>query len=539
MKKLLTFLFVGLLGFMLIACQPTPPAEEDTVKPVIAGANDITINVGDTFDPLAGVTATDDVDGPIVLTAANVTGTVNVNAAGTYELTYTVEDEAGNEATKKRIVTVVAPVMGNLINGDFANGLDGYVTWFDQTTGYNATYNVVAGVLEIDITELPAADTQWWAVQLQWNATNLEAFTSYTLEFDVKADDARYMNYQIQGGTPAVIGGDGATGKAFGENNFTAITTDWVTISKDFYVRNDVTGAQLQFSFGNFAENTGVPAEFRVVETKIYIDNIKLVPGPELEPQAPTFSVTNQVIKVGQPFTFGTGVSIADDKDTIVWADVTWTQSSGPETFDPADPAVGVYVFDLEVEDSDELSSEATYTITVAVPWNRPQSFEIFGNPQNWDNTFDGFYLREVDGNWFDYTYEAGELAVDITAVADGDYQAALVMNKIQFFAGTYTITFEAKADVARKLRVAIEGAGLEDAWRHIDLTTDWVEITLTYEFETDQFNKELQFWFGSLTTVRPPYTDAQGANPSPFVPADDVLTTVYFRNLEVIYSAE
>ena len=40
---------------------------EDNTAPTIS-ANDVTLNVGDTFDPLANVTATDKEDGTIILT---------------------------------------------------------------------------------------------------------------------------------------------------------------------------------------------------------------------------------------------------------------------------------------------------------------------------------------------------------------------------------------------------------------------------------------------------------------------------------------
>ena len=52
---------------------------------------------------------------------ANVSGTVNVNAVGEYTLTYQVSDAAGNQSNPVvRKITVVMPVLGNLINGDFS-----------------------------------------------------------------------------------------------------------------------------------------------------------------------------------------------------------------------------------------------------------------------------------------------------------------------------------------------------------------------------------------------------------------------------------
>lgn len=76
----------------------------DTEAPVIT-AEDVTINVGDGFDPMAGVTAVDDVDGDVAERIV-ITGEADTGKEGTYTLTYTVKDAAGNEASLERTVAV-------------------------------------------------------------------------------------------------------------------------------------------------------------------------------------------------------------------------------------------------------------------------------------------------------------------------------------------------------------------------------------------------------------------------------------------------
>ena len=74
------------------------------------GDAEITMAVGTEFvDP--GYTATDDYDGDVTSKVV-VSGTVNNAKAGTYELTYTVSDTAGNTTSKKR--TVIFEELGNL-----------------------------------------------------------------------------------------------------------------------------------------------------------------------------------------------------------------------------------------------------------------------------------------------------------------------------------------------------------------------------------------------------------------------------------------
>ncbi len=74
-------------------------------QPIITAPATVTIKQGSTFDPLADVTATDADDGTITLTAANVTGTIDVNTPGIYSITYTVIDSDG--AISEPVTTIV------------------------------------------------------------------------------------------------------------------------------------------------------------------------------------------------------------------------------------------------------------------------------------------------------------------------------------------------------------------------------------------------------------------------------------------------
>ncbi|MBY0757491.1 DUF5011 domain-containing protein, partial [Clostridium sardiniense] len=74
-------------------------------KPVISGADNVSITEGTAFDPMAGVTAVDTEDGNITKDI-KVSGSVDTNKPGKYEVTYTVTDSDGNIVTVKRSVTV-------------------------------------------------------------------------------------------------------------------------------------------------------------------------------------------------------------------------------------------------------------------------------------------------------------------------------------------------------------------------------------------------------------------------------------------------
>lgn len=77
---------------------------KDTVGPVFSGLSDITIKKNSSYDFKKGVKAVDAKDGTVEFTVD--TSALKVNTTGTYYITYTAKDKAGNKTTKKRKVTV-------------------------------------------------------------------------------------------------------------------------------------------------------------------------------------------------------------------------------------------------------------------------------------------------------------------------------------------------------------------------------------------------------------------------------------------------
>jgi chitinase len=107
--------------------------------PVISGVSNKTINVGDPFDPLSGVGASDAEDGNIS-SAITVTGMVNTNVAGNYTITYAVRDSAGAAVTKSCVITVIDPYVNTapVISG-VSNKTINVGDQFDALTGVSAS----------------------------------------------------------------------------------------------------------------------------------------------------------------------------------------------------------------------------------------------------------------------------------------------------------------------------------------------------------------------------------------------------------------
>ena len=114
--------------------------QEDITAPVITitGGNSQSQNLPSTAgagtwtNPSA--TATDDEDGDLS-TSISVSGTVDPNAAGTYTLTYTVSDAAGNSATE--VVTVTIANSAAYLGGSYTNA--GYSCQISGSGTFNAT----------------------------------------------------------------------------------------------------------------------------------------------------------------------------------------------------------------------------------------------------------------------------------------------------------------------------------------------------------------------------------------------------------------
>jgi hypothetical protein len=117
----------------------------DNTKPIISltGNSTVTINKGSTYAD-AGATATDSHSG--INGSVTSTGSVNPNIVGTYTITYTVSDNAGNAATSVtrtiNVIDVLAPVI--TLNGSNPTNINVNSTYADA--GATATDDVDGNV---------------------------------------------------------------------------------------------------------------------------------------------------------------------------------------------------------------------------------------------------------------------------------------------------------------------------------------------------------------------------------------------------------
>ena len=165
LRKVLAGIVCFAMILSLSACGgggSTTTAGENTA-PVINGAADKSVEAGQEFDALAGVTATDkedgDVSGKITITSVPAltfsNGKVTVNDPGNYELTYSVTDKGGLEANAYATLTVT------------------------RKTAEAVLYK------EFDFTKAPAAEANGWEARIGENAKAAGELKQGAFVFDI------------------------------------------------------------------------------------------------------------------------------------------------------------------------------------------------------------------------------------------------------------------------------------------------------------------------------------------------------------------
>lgn len=110
-------------------------------KAPVINADDKTIYLNSTFDPLTGVTATDNEDGTITKNIKVVSNDVDTSKVGTYKVVYQVTDTFGNITEKERIIEVIEKTLeekDGLFNLNYLKESNGKII----IQGYQTIYGI-------------------------------------------------------------------------------------------------------------------------------------------------------------------------------------------------------------------------------------------------------------------------------------------------------------------------------------------------------------------------------------------------------------
>jgi len=522
--------------------ESTPDA--DTTAPVLSGVEDATIELDSTFDALEGVSAFDVVDKDITLTAANVTGTVDTSTAGTYTLTYTVSDAAGNEVEETRVITVVSLVFNPttaILDGTFTTtteiiaevqdagnaDITAADVWYQYTAtwdGAAATYSIVDGVLNIDIT---APGGAFWGHQFKQKGLELTQGQTYKLSFDASASNARDIiakvtdDYEITVDLTSTVASyefiftyEGETTDQakvmFMLGNTTSYAAGLITLDNIVLHELDKDALVDNGNFEEFGWNVWSHDNASMVE----VDN------GELKVTVASVGTANWAVQLFQEgfdltqdqayrITFDAYADVARDINVMMVCNgeyrgtqaITDTKATYTYDFTPTaacdngkldfelgliNSAVAgvVYLDNLKVEEYDGSAVVAETDTVVNGTVDQVLDWGVWSH----DN---GSSMAIVDG----------ELVVTVASVGTANWAVQLFQENVELTVGaTYTIVFDAKADVARDINFKLI-SNVEDL-KVFSLTDTMASYTYTFEYTGADTTGKLDFELGLIESA-------------------------------------
>jgi len=436
---------------------------EDDIAPVISGILNRTIDQNEAFNPLAGVTVTDNMDTTLTVDDIVVTGTVNVAVPGDYELTYTVSDASGNETVVVRTITVadgLAPSTFTVVNGDFSTEqLTPYAQPAMLGWGWHgaASFNarIQNGMAIIDVNTL---GTTAFGVQFYQQNLVIEQGRIYKITFDARADIARPIQVALEEGVSRRF------------DQIVDLTTTWETY--EVIIDHILPG----YTNGKFAFFMGLVGSSSV-PTTIYLDNVQIERIAEIiDTEAPILrGIDDYMIRKGLDFNPLSNVSIFDavDKDLTV-ADILVDTDLDTDvvgtytityTIEDASGNVGVYERVIHVKEAADMPNNDFFVVNgdfsteQLTPYAQPATL-------GWGWHGAGTFTVEIKDGIMT------QVITNVGTVAHGTqfYQ----QNRVIDTQAMYLVTFDAKVDLARSIRVSLEAGTVVNYYDIIDITTEW-----------------------------------------------------------------
>ncbi|MFC0490752.1 immunoglobulin-like domain-containing protein, partial [Listeria grayi] len=311
-------------------------------KPMI-NANDVTLKVGDSFNPLSGVTATDIEDGDLTSKIKVEANTVNTAQAGTYAVTYSVTDSDGNRTVKSIIVVV----KNNSQPTIYAN---------DVVLKVGDTFDPLSGVSAMDEEDGDLTSK----ILVTANTVNTAKAGTYAVIYEVTDSDGntatKIISVIVKAKSQPIINANDVilkVGDSF--NPLSGVTAmdaeDGDLTSKIVVIANTV--------------NTAKPGNYSVVYSVTNSDGntaTKAITVTVKNNSQPIINANDKTIKVGDTFNPLSGVTATDEED----GDLTSKIKVIVNTVNTA--VAGTYTVTYSVTDSD--GNTATKTITVTVKTN-------------------------------------------------------------------------------------------------------------------------------------------------------------------------
>ena len=331
-----------------------PKMEVLNEAPVIH-ATDKTITVGDTFDPMAGVTATDAEDGNLTTKIVVEKNDVKTDVAGKYEVTYKVTDGQG-ATCRKTIIVTVNPKMEPINAAPIIKAEDKTITvgdTFDPMAGVTATDaedgNLTA---KIEVKKNDVDTTKAGKYEVTYKVTDTQG-ASFTKSITVTVNP----KMEVLNAVPTIDAADKTitVGDTFNpKDGVTATDVEDGDLTANIIVeKNDVDTTKA----GKYE------VTYKVTDTQgaSFTKSITVTVNPKMEilNEAPTINAADKTITMGDTFDPKAGVTAKDAED----GDLTDKIAVLKNTVDTK--KAGEYEVTYKVTDSDGATRTKTIKVTV------------------------------------------------------------------------------------------------------------------------------------------------------------------------------
>ncbi|MBC1529867.1 DUF5011 domain-containing protein [Listeria booriae] len=303
-------------------------------------ATDHVLKKGSSFNPMAGVTASDAEDGNLTSSISVTANDVDTSVEGTYHVTYSVTDSDGNTTTKTITVTVSsnnAPV----------------ITAADKTLKKGASFDPMAGVSASDTEDGDVTDN----VSVTANDVDTSAVGTYHVTYSVTDSDGntttKTITVTVTSNDAPVITASDKTLKKGGSFDPMAGVSASDTEDGDLTYRIDIESSDVDMTqAGTYA------VEYSVTDSDNNTTKITRHVYVRTNDK-PVIHASDQTFKAGASFDPLAGMSASDTEDGDITANVTVTAN------DVDANQAGTYHVTYSVTDSDDNTTTKTVTITV------------------------------------------------------------------------------------------------------------------------------------------------------------------------------
>ncbi|MBC2005143.1 DUF5011 domain-containing protein, partial [Listeria booriae] len=302
--------------------------------------SDVYLKVGDTFNPYAGITASDTEDGDLTDRIDIESNNVDMTQAGTYAVEYSVTDSDNNTTKITRHVYVRTndkPV----------------IHASDQTFKAGASFDPLAGMSASDTEDGDITAN----VTITANDVDANQAGTYHVTYSVTDSDdnttTKTITITVLTNEKPVITAADITQKAHRS------VDPMVGVTASDLEDGDLT-ANIKIIANDI--NIDVPGEYHVTYSVLDSDGNeteKTITVTILSNDAPVIHGQDVTFKAGKAFDPMAGVTASDTED----GDITSTIEITANDVDP--DVAGVYHITYSVTDADGNTTEATYTVTV------------------------------------------------------------------------------------------------------------------------------------------------------------------------------